>query len=185
MRLCLRLRRGSAGGPRSPLLFFGVRGLRAIMWRPDPPRQVDRRREGERRRRGRPRRFAAGVRALRQQNRRRRVASLGAVFAFYGLSLVANCPVMPRLSPALARDDERLSPGAAMLTQTRAPCRRPSRLGLPVSPLKARLFDVVARAGADGIAADDLFAIVFADRRARRGTRRVFSSDRNGGRELE
>jgi len=42
------------------------------------------------------------------------------------------------------------------------------RLGVPLSPLKARLFDVVARAGATGIAGDDLFAIALGDRRASR-----------------
>jgi len=42
------------------------------------------------------------------------------------------------------------------------------RLGVPLTPLKARLFDAVSRAGPDGISGDDLFTIVFSERRASR-----------------
>ena len=46
-------------------------------------------------------------------------------------------------------------------------CGRPLpevRLGVPLSKLKAHIFDVVRRAGVDGIDGDELRAIVFADR---------------------
>ena len=46
-------------------------------------------------------------------------------------------------------------------------CGRPLpevRLGVQLTPLKARIFDVVHRAGPDGIESNDLHAIAFADR---------------------
>jgi len=55
-----------------------------------------------------------------------------------------------------------------MMTQICERCGRPLRLGVALSPLKARLFDVIERAGPEGISGDDLFAIVFAERRASR-----------------
>jgi hypothetical protein len=48
-------------------------------------------------------------------------------------------------------------------------CHRPmppeTRAGVRLTPLKARIFDVIRRAGVDGISAVDINAIVF-DRRA-------------------
>jgi hypothetical protein len=38
------------------------------------------------------------------------------------------------------------------------------RAGVLLTPLKARIFDVVNRAGPDGIHTDDLFDIIFEDR---------------------
>jgi hypothetical protein len=42
---------------------------------------------------------------------------------------------------------------------------RPERFGVAFSELKARLIDVVRRAGADGIDGDDLHNIVFGERK--------------------
>jgi len=56
------------------------------------------------------------------------------------------------------------------MPDTCACCGKPVRLGVALSPLKARLFDVIERAGPDGITGDDLFAIVFSERHARRKT---------------
>jgi hypothetical protein len=44
------------------------------------------------------------------------------------------------------------------------------RLGAPMTPLKARIFDAVCRAGPDGIAGGDLHELVLADRGAGRAT---------------
>ena len=38
------------------------------------------------------------------------------------------------------------------------------RLGVTLTPLKARIFDLIRRAGPDGIPGDDLFASAFVDR---------------------
>ena len=46
-------------------------------------------------------------------------------------------------------------------------CGRPLpevRLGIQLTPLKARIFDLIRRAGPDGIGGDELHAIAFADR---------------------
>jgi hypothetical protein len=45
-----------------------------------------------------------------------------------------------------------------------------TRFGVAFSELKARLIDVVRRAGVDGIDADDLMGIVFGDRKRSRKT---------------
>jgi len=42
-----------------------------------------------------------------------------------------------------------------------------------LSPLKARIFDAIKRAGLDGIDGDELFAMIFADRKVTRATLRV------------
>jgi hypothetical protein len=47
------------------------------------------------------------------------------------------------------------------------------RLGVRMSPFKARLFDIVERAGLDGIASDDLFSVLFADRGVTRKSMRA------------
>lgn len=44
------------------------------------------------------------------------------------------------------------------------------RLGVRLTPLKARIFDLIRRAGPDGIAGEDLFALTLAARRAQRST---------------
>jgi hypothetical protein len=41
------------------------------------------------------------------------------------------------------------------------------RLGVPLADHKARIFDLVMRSGADGIAGDDLFAIAWNDEHVR------------------
>lgn len=41
------------------------------------------------------------------------------------------------------------------------------RAGTRLTPLKARIFDAIARAGPAGIDADDLFALIYGDRRHR------------------
>jgi hypothetical protein len=42
-----------------------------------------------------------------------------------------------------------------------------TRLGARLTPLKARIFDIITRAGVDGISASDLFDIVFAEGQSR------------------
>jgi hypothetical protein len=44
------------------------------------------------------------------------------------------------------------------------------RLGVRLTPLKARIFDLIQRGGEDGIAVDDLFNIVFPDGSVKRDT---------------
>jgi hypothetical protein len=49
-------------------------------------------------------------------------------------------------------------------------CHQPlpeMRLGVRLTPLKARIFDIVQRAGRDGIERNDLFGIVFGDQERR------------------
>jgi hypothetical protein len=45
-----------------------------------------------------------------------------------------------------------------------------TRLGVRLSPLKARIIDAIARAGDDGIDADVLFWLIFSERRVKRLT---------------
>jgi len=47
------------------------------------------------------------------------------------------------------------------------------RGGVRLTPLKARIFDVIKRAGPDGIESDDLFAMIFAERNVVRATLRA------------
>jgi hypothetical protein len=42
------------------------------------------------------------------------------------------------------------------------------RLGVKLTPLKARIFDIVKRAGNDGILADELFKMVYEERKRSR-----------------
>jgi hypothetical protein len=44
------------------------------------------------------------------------------------------------------------------------------RIGVRLTPLKARIFDLIEQAGPAGIDGDDLFAIAFAGRNAARST---------------
>ena len=46
--------------------------------------------------------------------------------------------------------------------------RPETRLGVRLPPLKARIFDIVKRAGRDGIDRDELFRLVFGDRKVKR-----------------
>lgn len=43
-----------------------------------------------------------------------------------------------------------------------------TRLGVRLTPLKARIFDAIKRAGYDGIDRNDLFALVFSNRPVKR-----------------
>jgi DNA-binding response OmpR family regulator len=49
------------------------------------------------------------------------------------------------------------------------------RAGVRLTPLKARIFDAIKRAGPDGISADDLFALVYSARE-RRASRRTLKA---------
>ena len=42
------------------------------------------------------------------------------------------------------------------------------RLGVRLTPLKARIFDAIKRAGKDGIEGDDLFRLIFGERPVKR-----------------
>src|SRR5262245_12961625 len=66
-----------------------------------------------------------------------------------------------RCAPASARGDVMAREVCPHCHQT----LRVSRLGVSLSPLKARILDLITRAGPDGIAGDDLFRLVFEDRR--------------------
>lgn len=60
-----------------------------------------------------------------------------------------------------------------MTSSTCPHCGRPMvpvRAGATLTPLKARIYDAVARAGRDGIAGDDLHMLIYGDLRVSRYT---------------